>query len=804
VRRLNYQFASRTVGGTSIVDEDQVKAREQILGHMVGSCERLSKDNGINVLAGFMKMFQSWAAALVSDDRLRRTRLIDRVFVQNLLAKNFPVQLNPQLLPREDALVRITQQDFPIQVEQAGYKGPFHWTTELAKVFQNQAAPNSKLSIPGSVIMIGKEGTGKTSLVLAFIKVLFGDQQNAIYNFDKPDNPEAKAFVLNCRKLFLNDDEITNDGDMTVSDALEHLEHFLTLPHGHRGLILLDDMHAPKEEVKARLLQKLQGLVGAEDKMWRGSSPIAEDKEIHEVPLRNLSLVVTVNPPANQREIAQFKEEQWQKPTTEQLILAALSTKEYKLDPSFLSRFASILRMDTFDAEAKVPAALSDVRSGAQEIFISLNKVVVVSPAAAELVRRNFPNMNARQFLTKVPRALLEAGTDFQHEDAVQIVVPKSTAVDLKPGEPVALSATSTFSGKDGSGDQIESFVQANIQAIPVSDSYEGRLELLRYSLSSYRNHLYELLIQSMWRDPRFSVNPELQHALMAPFLHAVKGHLEKNPGIGLKDLKLDARHLGAKDPAGRLIFERALEERSSVIEVGGFYPKWIFTPTRDSQSLSYLEGNRRFLEQVQSRRDILVQVEQRIRQLLEKFLQRMLQLKSVDVLPTPKDWLGALKEIDPNAIDEVGKDLSSVFLDLNRALHGQKLVEKTDGLSYSNLSTYDAARIFFLTLDRSIGYLPWGRLTFFLSNALQLSASDMTLGELPGVQSYLFKDPKSLMVPRTADLPIQLAVTSKVFENWDEDRPEKSLEKGERMAGNFISECERMFAKPGSSGGAK
>src|SRR3989338_7719980 len=140
---------------------------------------------------------------------------------------------------------------------------------------------------------------------------------------------------------------------------------------------------------------------------------------------------------------------------------------------------------------------------------------------------------------------------------------------------------------------------------------------------------------------------------------------------------------------------------------------------------------------------------------------------------------------------------LCVIFLDFSGKLFADSLLEMNASDRYAVITTYDMGRLFYLALDRAIEKPPWGQLTQFMIGALSLSAREMSLGELPSAQAYFFEKESSILMPRTPELPVQMAESSMAYRAWREAKPGEVSEKEERFGKNFLDQCERMFERP-------
>lgn len=302
----------------------------------------------------------------------------------------------------------------------------------------------------------------------------------------------------------------------------------------------------------------------------------------------------------------------------------------------------------------------------------------------------------------------------------------------------------------------------------------------------------------------RFAKDPHSQHLSLAPFLHATHAHLWVHPGLPLSDLNLDPKEFGATNRSLEERFKQALQLR----DVAATHPfaKWIFSRTRNDQLLPLLSGEVSFLTVARSRRDILVETEQILRQWAQGFLQLMVGVESLDHPPESRLWLSKLKPPDPLIIEEAVKQVGTFYLDFLARLYDGGLLENERPGEYATITTYDAARLFLMTLDRAIARLSWAKTESFVTRSLLQAANDLSLGELPGFQNYVFRSPDSILVPRTIDLPLQIASSSEIFREWAKgdsgsEGDETTVGKPERLATRFLDECERMFQRPKTTG---
>ncbi len=175
----------------------------------------------------------------------------------------------------------------------------------------------------------------------------------------------------------------------------------------------------------------------------------------------------------------------------------------------------------------------------------------------------------------------------------------------------------------------------------------------------------------------------------------------------------------------------------------------------------------------------------------LNKFLEALLRVSSVQMLPTPDEWLKEMNSVDPiQPARAMGAFQANLFLDFYEDLFRAGLTETTSPQNFADLTTYDAARLFLLSLDKAITKLPWGRIESFLLRGLEIATRDMSLGQLQGVQHYLFTSKLSLVRPTSHELLLQMAANSEAFRSWDD------LKRGRTKQG-FLTKCSKLLVQP-------
>jgi hypothetical protein len=93
------------------------------------------------------------------------------------------------------------------------------------------------------------------------------------------------------------------------------------------------------------------------------------------------------------------------------------------------------------------------------------------------------------------------------------------------------------------------------------------------------------------------------------------------------------------------------------------------------------------------------------------------------------------------------------------------------------------------MSVDRAISKQPWGKVVNFMTKNLERAAGDMEIGQLPGVQHYLFVSRLSLLRPTTHEPVFQRASSSPAFKSWTDEFQKK-------VAIAFANKCESLLVQ--------
>lgn len=790
---LRYTYDASRVIDTNGRTLGQDEILDAILGYMVSRCELLAKKDGKEVITTFIQYLNTFALSLVQDEVLRRRRVIDRVFVERLFSKIFNMALNVNVLPPDDPLVRISQPDRVMQLQEAGYEGALELKAKVLEAILAQTRHDPVRPIPSSIILYGASRTGKTFLFKTICKWL-GLQ---MYDFAKPTEVGAQAIIINVGKLKADNDKATGNENtlnpatsesMTVKEAFRHLHNFLSLPNGYRGFILFDDVHAATDEVKAEVLTQVRALFEATGGIYRVHAP---GKNPMDIPVRNLVVGMTLNPTDDWAKISRFRKSGSTNNDLEMVLasLAGNGDKGYTPERSFLERWSLILNLNQFPSDAMAPKLRDGVREAARDPFNNQNMLVMVSPSAIRSVAKQFDTENAN-FLSKATPELIARATESSGRDGLMVVIPAPSTRFLMPDGPAIPTPTSyDASGRTAN---IEAFIRSRFVAVPVKGRFDGQLEFLRILVDIFRTQLMEVLVKAVSQDRRYAETAEQRRDLLAPVLHSVLAHITLHPDLPVRELSLDPFEFGARASSQQTEFQRVLEAQSD--SGPGYFPVRFGDEIGFGGMLRELLDHTVFSERERNRAQILSEYVDKagpiLNDLLAGFLRRPSSPQLLEELPHPAEWIKALPSSDgADPTKRTGQQLSELFLEFYQALFHSGLTETMAPQNYASIATYDAVRLFLLVIDKAITKMSWGKTQGFLQKALDLATKDMALGQSPGLQHYLFGSKFSLARPSTRELLVQTASNSAAFKEWtDVER--------KRADARFSGTCGRMLVQ--------
>jgi hypothetical protein len=775
IMSLNYRYDSgdlgRGVASRASGPGAEVTSLHKLIGYIANRAETLAKEFKQEITSAFIRVLSEFSRALAEDSYLRSSGVLDRAFAERLLSRVFSIPMNLNTLAPDDPLVRLSRTDAPLQMQSHGYEGPLELKAAVIRTILAQTRMDPVKTIPSSILVYGDTSTGKTALFRTLIKMM-GLKE---YDFSNPNDENADAMIINVGKL--TTDENPTDGElMSVKTALAHVSHFLTLPRGYRGMILFDDEHKADEEVIAQIITFQQALFEAPGGMFRARSLSRKGEEageVREIPVRNIILGATINPTQDQEKIKRFKS------TGDdiEMIMATLSGSKFALERSFFARWGLLLNLSKFPVAAKAPKLQQSLRNSSRNDFNVKGQFTVVSPAAVQKIVSTFPDANARDFLSVATSTLLNVRSDSQR-GSLFVVVPANRLSSAAGG---GWSATGTESAR------IEEEISKSSAAVPIEGRIDGKLQFLSILVDSLRTELYESLVSGVSQDSRYAGGLRQQRALLAPFLHALVANFTTKSFVSLSALNLDPYDFGAQSTLQQRDFRRALDQL--VKNDSKFFPVQFYDEfARDGIEQSLTDSNFRDGEE-KNRAQILTKYANKIYTQLVPFAEQMMRISSLSQLPDSNTWFQSLNETEVTAPKKVmGKQLADLFVDFVGEMYARDLQERREG-NFSTVNTYDAVRFFLIAIDRAITKLPWGRIDRFMIDNLSRAASDMDLGQLPGVQFYLFNSSFSMVKPATHELAIQMAMSDHAYKLWSE-------EDAAQFANNFSLKCETMLVQ--------
>ncbi|PWU16903.1 MAG: hypothetical protein C5B49_09870, partial [Bdellovibrio sp.] len=771
VQSLEYQFSAKEIKPRAELDSD--KSLEVVIDYAVSRFLGLLGQKKESRFESFVRFRSVFALAVLSDREVRRTRLINKFFVERVLTQVFDIPMNLATLPADDPMVVLSGKDALLNLQAAGYAGPFELKRRVVSTLLSQTRAESGKPVPGSIILFGNTGSGKTFLFKTMVKML----KLKLYDFnDMSSNNDAQAIIINVGKLKVEEGEGRED-DMDVDQALQHLNLLLATPNGYRSWILFDDVHAASEKVMAKILNWQRMIFESQDGMYS----FAVNGQWVKRPVRNLNIWMTLNPTAEQDQIAKYAKDKL-KPTVEEILLATLSTSSLKIEPSFLRRWGRIINLDYMPAGAKGPELLNKLAKASNTLLNTASRIVLVAPpVVSHLVRLN-EQTDARSFLSASTSALVEVATSHSSRGALVLVVPSMdrSGTGLGPAE--------------SESERITNWVEKNTRTIPLDASLEGNLAFINMIVDSFRMPVYESLAMALQENPQLAKNPADQKAILTPVLAAVQDHLSGHPYVSLSDITISASDIGLKTVGERELFKSILKK----FPPASFLP--LYPPIlkqADSGATTWHEVVGIQDPHAQNRRQqVIADAVNGNLAIIHQRLSDVLRVENVQDLPEPASWLSQLSGgtiMDPKL---VGRQLTNNLLEFFPRLFQAEATEPLpEGIS--QLSIYEATRIFLFTVDRAMMQMKWVHTSRFLLKALELITEDQVLSQRPGVQSFLFTDTERLIKPSIPDFTYQIIASSNLLENFSPEAWSKQRNDFDRNVDLIISGKTPVAASP-------
>ncbi|MBI3535516.1 MAG: hypothetical protein HY072_08560 [Deltaproteobacteria bacterium] len=782
VKQQNYIFKFNRQNGETSAGYKGDTAKEQIIATIVNRIDTYAAINKIDQTTAFIRTYKELRRALVQDQTLRTNKMIDKSWVEQLLTRVFSIPINLENLPNNDPLQKLKNPtDAALALEQLGFHGLLENTPDFIPHILSQTRSTPGKKVPSSFILFGDTSVGKTFLFEKLIEYL----DLKYYNFDKPQELEPWAFRINVDKIVDDNKEVLGNPEfITISKTLEHLSNFLSLPHGHRGFILLDDIHKAKSEnILSKLVSFTESLLDAKDGILRVKR--MGTGEIFEIPVRNIVLGWTINPTKDKQ--AQDRYGSASDSVEDQIVAAMARGETVKFEPSILARFGKIFHFPDFSIHSKVPALAQGARDMFKNDYLSSQGLRLVSTRVLNLISDQFPRLHAREFLQTATGGLAGLGAQFTKASALlilpkpEIILPSSDD-DLDPK-----MASPSVAGKK-SQSSIASFIQEATIVLPISDTdYRSQFEFLSFMLENFRLHLYEFLLETTKKDKRLSTSLEDRLNWVGPLLVAFVDHIKKKTQIPLSELSLQPQDFGlhAEDDPSRFLDElKKLPTPDST-----FFPFPINLSRSDSiMSVSEFLGDEPVAPKARSRSDVFSETVEEILNLLRPVLASYFRLNSLDECVSPETWISRLQNEEPQKVFQAfSEKLTELYFRFIQKLHSRELLEKIRPNDIATIITYDEFRLFFTCLDRAVSLLPWGQMTHFMTKAILTGGQNTDLRESAPYINLLFESSLSPTCTMTTDMILAKARTLPSYEKLRKDT-------GDQLGENYDHKCERFL----------
>lgn len=777
-RELGYRIDVTDIDRDRDMNEvSQDEARDILCRHMANRIDALAAKHDVPVFTAFMRVVSTLTQQLSSNAKLRRAGVVSRGVTEEILAKVFPIPLHLDLLPPDDPLRKLASPEFVLHWQQTGYDGPVQLKKQVTRTILAQLGNDTVRPVPSSIILYGNTGSGKTFLIHTLLGTL-GLKRYRL-DADEEENLQAQAFFLEMNRILEHGYDETSQDALTLTEANEHFDRFLSSANGARGFICLDDFHTAPPKVRDFFLKKIRTIL--ENPYY-----VANGRQI---PTRNLTIILTMNATDDQSKIEKYTSDKSKGPTDTEMILATLNDgNQTTIEKSLLRRFGLILNLDRFPTSAKGPALIRSTATAAQGLFTNSGKYVLVTPQVVSGLVSSFPGVNARSFLSAGANALIQI--DDRSDNRCYIVVP-NPEFHRATGGGLGHGPEYEASGQKEEAD-IERYVRAAMQKLPIGATPLGKLHLLNFLLNNFRTKLFEIWLRGVSEDGRYFENPDYHQMISIPLAQAVHDHLAAVPEYPLEWLVLNYADLGSSNPNERFGFDSAFQQ----LRLGQKRPDWrlppVGNPPRNNYLRSLLEGST--VETGRTRqhvlRDHLEPLQARAREALTKWL----YVEALDRVPEPTEWLESLPASEPASrayerkwVQELGAHLADDAIQYARAMLHPSVSRLA--ASQEPLSQYDAFRLLCLAIDRAIGRLAWGKATTFVLEALQMATGKLMLGESRGVQQLLFTGKSSPLIAVEPSFVRQMARNLP-----DYGDPEEDVNKLPRHV-RFVRSCDDLLS---------
>jgi hypothetical protein len=488
---------------------------------------------------------------------------------------------------------------------------------------------------------------------------------------------------------------------------------------------------------------------------------------------------MTLNPTADQDQIARYAKDK-AKPTTEEILLATLSSGSFKIEPSFLRRWGRIVNLDFMPAGAKGPELLKNIAQASNSLLNTNSRIVLVDPTVVSRLVAENEQVDARTFLSTATSALVEVASTENATGALVLVVPAMGRL-VPHGLPLA------GNGLEASpAEKITNWVFQHTRTLSLDASLAGNLAFTKLIVDAFRTPIYESLTMALQEDPRLAGTPNDQKNLLAPILAAIADHLASHSYVSLRDLNVNASDFGMKTASERELFRAALAKMTSET-TKRLYPTSFQEMESSITTWQSISGGEDSAIPTHSRKQVLAEMVLKNRHILRERMAEVMRVSDLDALPDPSQWLvqlGPDSESNPKA---VGRALAENLMDFLPKIFDGELVDNRIP-DAPNLTIYAATRLYLHSIDRAMTQMQWVKPSKFLLKALELITEDQVLSQKPGVQSFLFTDPQRLIKPSIPDFTFQIIASSHALEEVPVETRQKQREQFANDVDRFIS----------------
>ncbi len=716
-------------------------AQRQLISHFVNRVEQIAIQQNMESTTAFIKAFAELRRTLVEDTSLRRSRTIDKNFLERLFFKIFPLPISLENLESDDPLNRLQNiQDAARKLQQLGYHGAMDLKERTLETILNQTrGSDAGRPIPNSQIFFGGTSSGKTFLFKKKVEML----GLVPYNPNKANNEEAEYIIISVQNLV--EDGSKEAGKLTVDDAIEMILDLIAQPKGHRSFILFDDAHKTSSKVvHQKLFSFIQSLFEAPNGVIRVKKKGA--KEFKEVPVQNLNLYMTVNPTANKQQ----KEKYAEGDNINRLVLAALANHEVDMEESMLARWSDIINLDQFPRGAKVPALVERVRKASAS---TASKVLVDARVIDALVER-YPDANAREFLPPAASALTRIPIAAE-KSSLYIVTPRvipdlsASGGDLKRRNGGFLTST-----------ELVKTVKEITQVEPILISQPSSLaKLVEFLIGNFRMQVFNHTILSAQNTETLRLNsPGQSSVLQRNFVLSAMTHVLKNPSLPLNEVRIMGEDFGylnetqLQELVETVMMNKDVKTPYFPFDVDlreNFSPFGFFSLLGNQSTRDAAETNRN-----QVMRDTVTEIER----VFKKMLRLYTHIPNGDLTQTltwNRDdiayWYESLPAKDP--VEEykvLTQELIVAYKNFVENFSDNEYMEQQQPMILE-LSLYDHGRIFSFLIDKALTRLPWGLMGKFVLDVMNES-SDLSLGQKPNFINYAYSHEISPLAIVTTD----------------------------------------------------